>query len=85
MTSSTTLTVLLFFALVGLQVFSAALNWRTAGPDWKSARICTPRPHGDTLGERSTCPFTVTEDNDFKRIPPDIIPLQLQLPHQSVQ
>lgn len=28
-----------------------------------------PQPYGDTLGERSTCPFIVTEDKDFKRVP----------------
>uniref|UniRef100_A0A6M2CKR9 Putative conserved secreted protein n=1 Tax=Rhipicephalus microplus TaxID=6941 RepID=A0A6M2CKR9_RHIMP len=67
--SCPTLTFLLIFVLACLQVFGAVKNANTTDPLKKTTMICKPRPHGDTLGARSTCPFTVTEDNDFRRVP----------------
>lgn len=63
MALSATLAAFLFAVLFGQQFVSGTGNSN------EGASICKPRPSGDTLGERSTCPFTVTEDKDFKRVP----------------
>ncbi|KAL1433701.1 hypothetical protein MTO96_012238 [Rhipicephalus appendiculatus] len=69
MTSSATLAALLVAALVGRPLVFGTVSATAAGPNNQVASICKPQPNGKTIGERSTCPFTVTEDNDFKRAP----------------
>lgn len=64
--SSATLGAVLFAVLVGLQFVYGTVNAK------QGSRTCKPQPSGDTLGERSTCPFIVTEDKDFKRVPATI-------------
>ncbi|KAH7975653.1 hypothetical protein HPB52_004038 [Rhipicephalus sanguineus] len=66
MASSATLAAFLFAVLFGQQFVSGTGNAN------EGASICEPRPSGSTLGERSTCPFTVTEDKVFKRVPATI-------------
>uniref|UniRef100_A0A6M2CGN3 Putative conserved secreted protein midgut overexpressed n=2 Tax=Rhipicephalus microplus TaxID=6941 RepID=A0A6M2CGN3_RHIMP len=63
MASSATLTVLLLGVLYGQRFASGTGNTN------QGARICKPQPNGDTLGQRSTCPYVVIEDNDFRRVP----------------
>lgn len=63
MASSATLGAVLFAVFVGLQLVNGTGNAK------QGSRICKPQPYGATLGERSTCPFIVTEDKDFKRVP----------------
>ncbi|KAL1433702.1 hypothetical protein MTO96_012239 [Rhipicephalus appendiculatus] len=66
---SPTLTTLLIIALFGQQLVSGTGSANAADPYNQSGTICKPRPNDDTIGERSTCPFTITEDCDPKRIP----------------
>ncbi|KAL1433698.1 hypothetical protein MTO96_012235 [Rhipicephalus appendiculatus] len=67
MASTATVTALLFVVLFGEQLVSG--NATAPDRQKKTASICKPQPSGNTLGERSTCPFTVTEDKDFRRVP----------------
>ncbi|KAL1433700.1 hypothetical protein MTO96_012237 [Rhipicephalus appendiculatus] len=69
MTSSARLAALLVAALVGRPLVFGTASATAAGPNNQVARFCKPHPNGKTIGERSTCTFTVTEDKDFNRVP----------------
>ncbi|KAH6920108.1 hypothetical protein HPB50_028904 [Hyalomma asiaticum] len=73
MASSTSFALLLFLLRCAHRVVPATEHASAAdakGNEFGSK--CVPRPSGKTLGERSTCPFTVIEDNNFRRVPPII-------------
>lgn len=69
---SPALTACVLAAIVGRQVFTAAESRHALEPDFefpKDDDICTPTPHADRLGCRSTCTFHRTKDYNENRSP----------------
>ncbi|KAH6922735.1 hypothetical protein HPB50_018351 [Hyalomma asiaticum] len=63
----------LFLLVPGQRVGSATEGASAAdGRGKEIGSSCVPRPGGDTIGERSTCPFTVIVDKNYCRFPPII-------------